>query len=99
MELAKNGVKELYLRVLVFGDPYCSSNNSNEFNADYKVNCPFPCHIGSSIQAFRDIYLHETVRKKIFCSFLYKIDHVYVYQVYKNNSYKSLFSFLFSTTP
>ena len=62
--------------------------------------CPFTCNIGSSIPIFRDIYLDVIVRKKYFLYFLYKIHHIYLYQIYKkNNSYKNLFFiFLFYNT-
>ena len=67
MELKKNGVSEKsFLGVLVFGHPYCSSSNSTEFNVEHQDTCPFPCHLGSSIPKFRNIYLHVIVRNKIF---------------------------------
>ena len=50
MLIALDGVREKsFLRALVFGHPYCSSINSTEFNAEHENTCPFPCHIGSSI--------------------------------------------------
>ena len=84
MELEKNGVREkTFLGVLVFGHPYCSSSSSIESNAEHESTCPFPCHIASSLVTFRDMYLHELCEKRIFSNFLYKIHHIYVYQVHK----------------
>ena len=72
MELEKNGVRgKSFLGVLVSGQPYYSSINSTQFNVENENICSFPCHIGSSIPTFRDMYLHVIVRKKncfiIFC--------------------------------
>ena len=72
MELEKNGVREKsFLGVLVFGHAYCSSINSTQFNVEHENTCSFPCHIGSSIPTFLDMYLHVIVPKKgcfiIFC--------------------------------
>ena len=59
-----DGVKEKsFLGVLVFGHPYCSSNNSTEFNDEHENTCLFPCHIGSSIPTFRDMYSHVILEK------------------------------------
>ena len=67
MELEKNGVREkTFLGVLVFGHPYCSSSSSIESNAEHESTCPFPCHIASSLVTFRDMNLHEIMRKKNF---------------------------------
>ena len=55
-----------FLRVLIFGHSYCLSSNSTEFNAEHERTYPFPCHIGSTILTFRDIYLHIIVQKKKF---------------------------------
>ena len=41
--------KKSFLGVLVFGNPYCSSINSTEISVEHENTCPFPCHIGSSI--------------------------------------------------
>ena len=66
MELERNGVREKsFLGVLVFGHPYCSKINSTEFNLEHENTCPFPCHIGSSINNISDMYLHVIVRKKV----------------------------------
>ena len=66
MELEKNGVREKsFLGVLVSGHPYCSNINSTQFNAEYENTCSFPCHLGSFIPTFWDMYLHVIVRKKI----------------------------------
>ena len=62
-----DGVKEKsFLRFLMFGHPYCSSSNSTEFNAEHENTFLFPCHVGSSIPTFRDMYLHVILKKKIF---------------------------------
>ena len=55
-----------FLRLLVFGHPYCLSSNNTEFNADHENRCPFPCHIGTFIPTFKDMYLHVIVRKKFY---------------------------------
>ena len=73
MESDKNRVRKSFLGVLVFGHPYCSSRNNTEFKAEYENTCQFPCHIGSSILTFRDMYAHVVVR----------IHHIYVYQIHK----------------
>ena len=73
MELEKNGVREKsFLGVLVFGHPYCSSINSTQFTVEHENTCSFPCHLGSSVPTFGDMYLHVvTCEKKnfflIFC--------------------------------
>ena len=54
-----------FLGVLVFGHPYCSSINSTKFNVEHENTCSFPCHIGSSIPTFWDMYLHVIVQNKI----------------------------------
>ena len=77
MELEKNRPgEESILGVLVFGHSYCSSINSTQFNVEHENAHSFPCHIGSSIPSFRDMYLHAIVRKKLFYNFLYKIYHI-----------------------
>ena len=40
--------KKLFLGVLVFGDSWCFSSNSTEFNAEQENTCPFPYHIGQA---------------------------------------------------
>ena len=65
MELEKNGVREKSFLGVLFGYPFCSSINSTEFNVECENACPFPCHIGSSIPTFWDLYLHVIVPKKI----------------------------------
>ena len=67
MELKKSGVREKsLLGMLVFRYPCCSISHSTEFNAKHENTCPFPCHVGSSIPAFREMYLHSIVRNKLF---------------------------------
>ena len=66
MKLEKNGVREESFLGIMFGHPYYSSSNSTEFNAGHESTYLLPCHVGSSIPAFRDMYLRVTVRKKIF---------------------------------
>ena len=65
MELEKNGVREKSFLGVLFGYSYCSSINSTEFNVERGNAYPFPCHIGSSIRTFQDLYLHVIVPKKI----------------------------------
>ena len=69
-----------FLEVLVFGHPYCSTINSTQFNVQRENTCSFPCHIGSSIPTFRDMYLHVIVRKKKFYNFCVK------FTIYEKNS-------------
>ena len=77
MELERNGFREKsFLGVLVFGHSHCSSINSTQFNVEHENACSFPCHIGSSILTFRDMYLHVVVQKKLLDNFLYKIHHI-----------------------
>ena len=96
MELEKNGVREKpFLGVLVFGHPYCASINSTQFNVEHENTCSFPCHIGSSIPTFRDMYLHVIVRKKIcFIIFCIKFNIYKKNQIFKKNSYTNLFFIL-----
>ena len=76
-ELERNGIrKKPFWGVRVFGNPYCSSINSSEFNVERKNTCPFHCHIGSSINNVSGQYLHIIVLKKLFYNFLYKIPHI-----------------------
>ena len=78
MELEKNRVRgKSFLGVLVFGPPYCSSINSTQFNVEHENTCSFPCHKGSSIPTFRDMYLHVTVRKKS-CLVIFYINSSYI---------------------
>ena len=85
-------IEKSFLRVLVFGHPYCSSSNSTEFSTGHETTCPFPCHIGSYIPKSRDIHLHVIVREKnSSITFCIKLT-IYMYFKYiKNNSYKDLF--------
>ena len=77
-----DGVREKsFLRELVFGHPYCSSSNSIEFNAEHETTYAFPCHIGSSILTFRDMYLHVIMQKQISVIFLYKIHHICILNI------------------
>ena len=96
MQLEKNGIREkLFLEVLVFGHPYCSSINITHFDVEHKNTCSFPCHIGSSIPTFRDMYLHVIVRKKIcFIIFCIKFNIYKKNQIFKKNSYTNLFFIL-----
>ena len=96
MELEKNGVTEKsFLGVLVFGHPCCWSINSTQFTVEHGNTCSFPCHLGSSIPMFRDMYLQEIVPKKncliIFCI---KFRIYKKIQIFKKNSYKSFFFIL-----
>ena len=76
--MEKNGVREKsFLKVLVFGHPYCSGINSTQFNSEHENTCSIPCHIDSPILTFWDMYLHVIVWKKMLCNFLYKIHHIY----------------------
>ena len=71
MEFQKNGVREKsFLGVLVFGHPYCSSINSTHFNFEHENKCSCPCHIGSSILTFRDMYLYAIVQNKLLKCFV-----------------------------
>ena len=88
MELEKNGVREKSF--------YCSSTDSTQFNVEHENTSSFPCHIGSSIPTFRDMYLHVTVRKKkLFYNCFYKIHYIYKKnKSFKKNSFKNLFFIL-----
>ena len=58
----------------------CWSINSTDFNVERENTISFPCHVGSSIPSFRDMYLHVTVReKKLFYNFSYNTHHIYIY--------------------
>ena len=98
MELEKNGIREKsFLGVLVFGNLYCPSINSTQFNVEHENTCSFPYHIGSSsFPTFRDLnVLKCNCAKKKNYNFLYKIHHIYKkIQVFKRNSYKNLFFIL-----
>ena len=74
-------IEKSFLGELVFGHPYCSSSNSIEFNAEHETTYPFPCHIGSSIPIFRDMYLHVIMQKQISVIFLYKIHHICILNI------------------
>ena len=79
----------------MFGHPYSSSINSTQFNVEHENRCLFPCHIGSSIPTFRDMYLHVLVRK-INCFLILCIKFT-IYkkgQIFKKKSYKNLFFIL-----
>ena len=93
MELEKNGVREKSF--------YCSSTDSTQFNVEHENTSSFPCHIGSSIPTFRDMYLHVTVRKKkLFYNCFYKIHHIYKkIKVLRKTALKISFSFYFFTIP
>ena len=66
MELEKNGVREKsFLGVLVLGIHIARALTALSLNVEHENTCSFPCHIGSSIATFRDMYLHVIVRKKI----------------------------------
>ena len=47
----------------MFVHPYCLNIDSTHFNVEHENTCLFPCHIGSSILTFRDMYLHVIVRE------------------------------------
>ena len=82
-----------FLAVLVFWHPYCSSINSTHFNFEHENTFSFPCHIGSSILLFRDMYLHVIVRKEIFVIIFCIKSTIYKKKIQKN-SYKNLFFIL-----
>ena len=67
------------------------------FNSEHENTCLFASHIGSSIPTFRDMYTQLIVWKRKIYNFLHKIDHVYVYQIYKKYPMKISFSFFFFT--
>ena len=96
MEFEKNGIREkIFLGVLVFGHPYCSSIDSTHFNVEHENTCSFPYPIDSSILTFRDMYFHVIVRKKsCFIIFCIKLTIYKKIQIFKKNSYKNLFFIL-----
>ena len=88
-----NGVWEKsFLGVLVFGHPCCLSIDNTHFNVEHKNTCSFPCHIGSSILTFWDMYLHVIVRKKnCFIIFCIKLIIYKKIQIFKKSSYNDIF--------
>ena len=93
MELERNGVREKsFLGVLVFGHPYCSSINSTEFNVEHKNTCPFPCHIGRSIDNISGHLLTcNCANKNCFIIFCIKFTIYKKIHIFQKNSFKNLF--------
>ena len=73
------------------------SPNSTGYNTDHENTCPFSTFIGSSISTFRNMYLIIVWKTKI-DNILFKIQHIYLHQIYKNSKYRNLFFiYLFHT--
>ena len=95
----KNGVRQKsFLGVLVFGHPYCSSNNSIEFNVEHESTCSFLCHLGSSIPTFwGHVLTCNCAKKNCFIMFCVKFK---IYKKYlRKTAMKISFSFHFFTIP
>ena len=63
------------------------------FNTDHENICPFPFHVGSSVQIFRNMYLHLILWGKLSYNFLYKIHYIYMSIKYIKTAIKISFSF------
>ena len=103
MGLEKNGIrKKSFLGVLVFGNLYCPSINSTQFNVEHENTCSFHYHIGSSsFPTFRDLNVLKCncAKKKIIIFCIKFITYIKKFKFLRRIAIKISFSFYFFTIP